>query len=271
MAAVLIGTFGALVGSFLNVVVYRVPRGLSVAHPPSACGSCGHAIRARDNIPIVSWMVLRGRCRDCAAPISIRYPLVELVGAIAFAAVAWRFLPNFSAAEGGLQVAAAVTELVAYLYFVAIGVALALIDLDTHRLPNAIVLPAYPISAALLGSSAAFSGQLQPVLTALAGFALLGGLYLVLALVKPDGMGMGDVKLAGVIGLFLGWLGLPALAVGAIAVSLLGGIVAAVMLLAGKSGKHAVPFGPILLSGAWVGILFGDPIAVAYLSLFGIT
>ncbi|MEO8528712.1 MAG: prepilin peptidase, partial [Pseudolysinimonas sp.] len=143
MVAVLVGTFGTFIGSFLNVVVYRVPLGKSIVSPPSACGSCGHEVRAYDNIPLISWLVLRGKCRDCAAPISIRYPLVELAGAVAFGLVAWRFLPAVFAAVGTLALIATILQLVAFLYLASISIALALIDLDTKRLPNTIVLPAY--------------------------------------------------------------------------------------------------------------------------------
>ena len=132
----LVVVIGLLIGSFLNVVIWRVPRGESVVAPPSACPACGHQIRARDNIPVLSWFLLRGRCRDCAAPISARYPLVEAATALLFAFVLLRFDWTWS--------------LPAYLFLAALAVALALIDLDVHRLPSSIVVPAYPVLAALL-------------------------------------------------------------------------------------------------------------------------
>jgi leader peptidase (prepilin peptidase)/N-methyltransferase len=271
MLAVLVGAFGTFIGSFLNVVIYRVPRGASVVAPPSACGSCGHEVRPYDNIPLVSWLVLRGKCRDCAAPISVRYPLVELAGAAAFGVVAWRFLPDVFEAVGAPAVVAAVLQLVAYLYFAAISIALALIDLDVHRLPNVIVLPAYLVGAALFGTAALLTGTWQPLVTGALGALALGGFYLVLALVRPGGMGMGDVKLAGVIGLYAGWLGVPELLVATIAAALLGGLAGVGMLIAGRGRRAALAFGPWLLAGAWIGILVGAPLAGAYLSLFGIT
>ena len=271
MVAVLVGAFGTFIGSFLNVVIYRVPRGKSIVAPPSACGACGHEVRPYDNIPLISWLVLRGKCRDCAAPISVRYPLVELAGAVAFGLVAWRFLPEVIAASGAAALVAGILQLVAYLYFAAISIALALIDLDVHRLPNVIVLPAYLVGLALLGGAAALTGSWQPLLVGALGALALGGLYLVLALVRPGGMGMGDVKLAGVIGLFAGWLGIPELLVATIAAALLGGIVGVGMLLAGRGRRAAIAFGPWLLAGAWIAILIGAPLANAYLSLFGIT
>lgn len=270
-AALMVGAFGTLIGSFLNVVIYRVPLGRSIVAPPSACGSCGHAVRGYDNIPLISWLVLRGKCRDCAAPISVRYPLVELAGAIAFGLVAWRFVPAVFAATGGPEVAAALLQLVAYLYLVAISIALALIDLDTRRLPNVIVLPAYLVGLALLGVAALLTGSWAALATAGIGAVATGGLYLILALVRPGAMGMGDVKLAGVVGFFLGWLGVPELILGTVAAFILGGLVGVGMLLAGRGRKAAIAFGPWILAGAWVAILAGAPLVRAYLSLFGIT
>jgi len=272
VAAVLAaGAFGTLIGSFLNVVVYRVPLGLSIVAPPSACGSCHHVIRAYDNIPLISWLMLRGRCRDCHAPISVRYPLVELAGGVAFAVVAWRFGTDVLMAPTGLAAAAGALALVAFLYFAAIGIALALIDLDVHRLPDAIVLPAYVVGAVLLGVSAVLAGNPGSLLTALIGMVAAFALYLGLALIRPGAMGMGDVKLAGVIGLYLGWLGVPELVVGVAAAFLVGGVVGIGMLIARRSSRTAIPFGPWMLLGAWIGALAGVPIAQAYLNLSGIT
>jgi len=134
-----IGLLGLAVGSFLNVVVARVPAGASVVRPGSACPSCGHEIRARHNVPVLSWLWLRGRCADCRSPISPRYPIVELLTALLFAAVTAEL-----GADHRLTLAPAL------LYFTALGVALAAIDLDVHRLPNALVLPSYPVLAGLL-------------------------------------------------------------------------------------------------------------------------
>ena len=271
MIAVLVGAFGTLIGSFLNVVIYRVPLGRSIVSPPSACGACGHEVRGYDNIPVISWLLLRGRCRDCAAPISVRYPLVELAGALAFGLVAWRFVPEILAAQGTLALVAGIVQLVAYLYFAAISLALALIDIDTHRLPNVIVLPAYLVGAVLLGAVALLTGDLGALGLAAIGAVATGGTYLALALARPGGMGMGDVKLAGVAGLFLGWLGVPELVLGTVAAFVLGGVYGVGMLLAGRGRRSAIAFGPWLLAGAWLAILIGAPIVDAYLSLFGIT
>ncbi|HEX7834048.1 MAG TPA: prepilin peptidase [Pseudolysinimonas sp.] len=269
MAAVAaLGTFGLVIGSFLNVVIYRVPLGRSIVSPPSACGSCGHAIRAYDNIPLISWVLLRGRCRDCAAPISVRYPLVELAVGVFFAVVAFRFAPVLPFT--GLELASEISVLVLFLYFAAISLALAVIDVEKRRLPNAIVLPAYIVSAVLLTVAAALTDAWPALLTALLGGVIVGGVYLTLALVRPDAMGLGDVKLAGVIGILLGWVGWDALAVGAIAAFLLGGIVGVAMLVGGRGRKASLAFGPWMLAGAWIGILAGQPIATSYLQLFGV-
>jgi leader peptidase (prepilin peptidase)/N-methyltransferase len=268
---VVLGIFGALIGSFLNVVVYRVPLKRSVVSPPSACATCGAHIRPYDNIPIVSWLLLRGRCRDCRNRISVRYPLVELGGAALFVAVALLLVPRLAAATTGLALAAAILALVAFLYLSAISLALALIDLDVHRLPNVIVLPAYIVGVVLLGAASVLSGDYGALLRAAIGCAALGLLYLALALVVPGGMGFGDVKLAGVLGLFLGWLGWSPLIVGAFLAFALGGVFGLILIAVRRGGrKTAIPFGPWMLAGAWIGIFAGVPITTGYLSLFAL-
>jgi leader peptidase (prepilin peptidase)/N-methyltransferase len=269
--ALLIGAFGSLIGSFLNVVVYRVPAGKSIVSPPSACGNCGHHIRGHDNIPVLSWLILRGKCRDCSSPISARYPLVEVGAAIFFAVVAWRFLPSLSAHSSGLDVAAVVVTLVAFLYFAAVSVALALIDLDTRTLPNVIVIPSFVVGALLLSGASMLSGDLGSLVIATVGAIALAALYLGVALVHPGGMGFGDVKLAAVVGLFLGFIGWEALAVGTLAAFILGGMFGITLLATGRATrKTGMPFGPWMLGGAWIGILVGTPIASGYLALFGL-
>ncbi|MGO4301098.1 prepilin peptidase [Leifsonia sp. RAF41] len=272
-AVVCAGVFGALIGSFLNVVVYRVPAGRSIVSPPSACGSCGTEIKPYDNIPVVSWLALRGRCRTCRSAISIRYPLVEAATAGAFALVAWWFWagPQAPAAGGTGAVVAGLLTLVAFLYLTAITIALALIDLDTHRLPNTIVLPSYVVGLVLLGAAALVAGDPMALLRAVIGAAALYVFYLILALVYPGGMGFGDVKLAGALGLFLGYLGWAPLVVGAFAAFLLGGLFALVLVVTRRAGRGSgIPFGPWMLAGAWLGILAGPTIGSAYLALLGL-
>lgn len=272
MPAVILGLFGSLIGSFLNVVIFRVPAGRSIVSPPSACGSCGSLIRGYDNIPVVSWLLLRGRCRVCKAAISPRYPLVELGTAVAFAAVTiWALVRWGMPVAVDRQAAGAAAVLLAFLYLASISIALAMIDLDTHRLPDRIVLPAYVVGAVLLTAGGVLGGDGAALVRAGIGLLTLGLLYLALALAYPGGMGFGDVKLAGVLGLFLGFVGWPELAVGAFSAFILGGLFSIVLLATRRAArKSGIPFGPWMLIGAWCGIFFGAPIGAAYLSLFGL-
>ena len=265
---VLAGGFGLITGSFLTVVVWRLPRGESLSHPGSACPHCGHPIRWWDNVPVLSWLILRAKCRDCGAPISRRYPAVELATGVMFAGVAWWLLSTISPQA---PIAAAIATSLAYFYLASISIALALIDLDTKRLPNAIVYPAYIVGAVLLTASSILSGDLVWLLRAAIGMVALFVFYLILALIRPGGMGLGDVKLAGVLGLFLGWLGWGELLVGAFAAFLIGGLFAVILLLSRKAGRRtAIPFGPWMLVGAWVGVFAGGSILHGYLALFGL-
>jgi leader peptidase (prepilin peptidase)/N-methyltransferase len=247
------GLLGLLVGSFLNVVVWRVPRKESVVRPASHCPGCGHPIRSRDNIPVLSWLLLRGRCRDCRTPISARYPAVELLTAGVWVAFGLKF---------GFD-----TQLPAFLYFGAVGVALALIDLDTKRLPNVLVLPSYPIALGLLLIPAARHGDWHDYARALAGLAALYGFYFLLVLVYPAGMGFGDVKLAGVLGIYLGWLGWGELVAGGFLGFFLGGVVGGLLMLVRRAGrKSQIPFGPFMILGAFLAVLWGHALADAYTS-----
>ncbi len=248
---------GLLVGSFVNVVIWRVPRGESVVRPPSHCPGCNRPIRPRDNLPVLSWLLLRGRCRDCETAISARYPAVEVATAAVLGVMAWRF---------GLDAA-----LPAFIYLGVIGVALTMIDIDVHRLPNAIVLPSYVVAAVLLGGAAVATGEWSSLLRAVLGGAALFALYFLLAFVYPAGMGFGDVKLAGVLGAYLGWLGWGVLLVGGFLGFLLGGVVGGGLMMARRAGrKSKIPFGPFMLAGAFIAILLGQPIFDGYLNLMGL-
>ena len=275
LAFILLGIVGAAIGSFLNVVVYRVPKGLSVVSPPSACPGCGHLIRSWDNIPVLSWLLLGGKCRDCRAPISVRYPLVEAGTALFFGLVGWWALTD-SIGDQAVSITSAgaigfALSLVAFLYLTGVSVALALIDLDTHTLPDRIVLPAYVVGAVLLGLAALVAGEYGQLLSAGVGLASLWLLYFLMAVLYPGGMGFGDVKLAGVLGLFLGWLGWGPLVVGAFSAFLLGGLFALALLASRRvTRKGGIPFGPWMLAGAWVGIFAGDTSWHWYLALFGL-
>jgi leader peptidase (prepilin peptidase)/N-methyltransferase len=246
--------FGLAVGSFLNVVAHRVPRGESLLRPGSRCPSCDAPIRARHNIPVLGWLLLRGRCADCRAPIARRYPVVELTTGLLFVAVTYRI--------ADLDMIAA---LPAYLYFTAIGVALTVIDLDVRRLPNAIVLPSYPVLAVLLTVASAWTGDWWALARAGIGAAALFGFFFAVAFAYPAGMGLGDVKLAGLVGGVLAYLSWAALVVGAFAGFLLGALVGVGVMLAGRGGrKTAVPFGPFMVAGALLALFVADPLATFY-------
>ncbi|MCV2394578.1 prepilin peptidase [Actinotalea sp. M2MS4P-6] len=249
---------GLAVGSFLNVVIWRVPRGESVVRPPSACPRCGHAIRPRDNVPVLGWLLLRGRCRDCGEPIAVRYPLVEGVTAVLFGLVALRF-------------AAAPAAIPAFLFLTAVGIALALIDLDVHRLPNALVLPSYPVLAVLLALASVddWSAMLRALIGGVALYAFYFALMFVSELVLGrTGMGFGDVKLAGLLGGAMAWVGWGALVVGGFGAFLLGGLASLLLILTGRGGRGTqIPFGPWMIIGAALGVAVGEQLWSAYLQL----
>lgn len=286
---------GLLIGSFLNVVVHRgfpavnrlnrlghcepppfwprsvrllgrrlarrspqspVPEGRSVAEGRSACPACGSAIRARDNVPLVSWVLLHGKCRDCRAPISARYPLVELACAVLFAALARKL--------------GADPVLPALLVLGAAGIALALIDLDVGRLPFVITVPMLAVVSALLivdGLADGWSPATTGLLSMAVWFGIYGGLWFGTA---GRGMGLGDVVLAPSLGLALGWLGWGPSLVGLLAGFGTGAFVGVAMITAGRAGRRtALPFGPFMLTGAAVGVFVGSTIWGDYLSLVG--
>jgi leader peptidase (prepilin peptidase)/N-methyltransferase len=257
---VAVGVFGLAIGSFLNVVIYRVPNGGSLIAPASHCPHCQAPVRNRHNVPVLGWLVLRGRCADCAAPISARYPLIELFTGAAFVLVTWR-----------LYSVDRMAGLPAWLYFTAMAIALAAIDIDCHRLPNAIVLPSYPVLALLLAVPTLWQHDYWALLRTAIGCAALFGGYFGLALAYPKGMGFGDVKLAGLIGAVLGWLSYSALLVGAFAAFLLGGLVGIAVIASRRgTGKTPLPFGPFMLAGAALALYLAEPILDYYLRVTGL-
>jgi len=258
--------FGMVIGSFLNVVAYRVPAGISLLRE-SRCPRCDTPVRWWQNVPVVSWLALRARCAGCREPISWRYPAVELVTGALFAAIAWLL----SWQGLGPNLAAGLAELLAFWWFAGTSIALALIDLDTRRLPNALVLPGYAVGGSLLVLAAVLGADWSALLRAVVGMIALFGLYSMLWLVRPGAMGAGDVKLAGLVGLYLGWLGWGPLVVGGIAAFILGGIFGVGLIVGRRAGrKTAIAFGPWIIVGAWTGILAGATIAHLYTSLSGI-
>ncbi|MGU3643973.1 prepilin peptidase [Microbacterium sp. C23T] len=278
------GVLGLLIGSFLNVVAYRVPAKISLLRE-SRCPHCDAPIKPWQNIPVASWIMLGGKCAKCGAPISVRYPIVEAVTGVAFAVVTWWGLavyswgPDVSSGSllarstiGGVSAVEALAlgiAIVAFLYFTSISIVLTLIDLDTHRLPNSIVLPSYLVAGILFTIAAWLTTAWSALAVAAIGMAVLYLLYFLMRAVRPGGMGGGDVKLAGVIGIYLGWLGWGALAVGAFAGFLYGGVFGIVLMLLRRAGrKTAIPFGPWMILGAWTGVFAGEAVGRWYVNLF---
>lgn len=240
---------GLIVGSFLNVVAHRLPGRRSLAVPASHCPACETPIKPYDNVPVLSWLVLRGRCRSCAAPISARYPLVEAGTAALFAAVVAVHLADTASLVLGLA-------LVAFL------VPIALIDLDHRIIPNRLTLPA-AVLAIVLGTALDPGGQVERLIAGAAGALALG----IPSLMNPKGMGLGDAKLVGVMGLYLGAALAPAFLVALVVGTVVGiAIVARKGMAAGR--KTAIPFGPFLALGGVVGVLAGSEVMALYLSAF---
>ncbi|MCP3938305.1 MAG: prepilin peptidase [Actinomycetia bacterium] len=246
------GFYGLLIGSFLNVVIHRVPREESINHPRSHCPACGTAIAWFDNVPFISWLVLRGRCRGCSAPISPRYPIVEALSAATFVVVAM--------AVGAAWI------LPAFLVFAAVLIALSGIDIDTRKIPNRLLYPAVAAAIVLLGGGALLDSAADRLLWAAAGAALGFTILFAIWFIAPGGMGYGDVRLSGYIGLHLGYFGLGHVALGLFVGFLLGAVVGVVLMaVGGRSRKSAIPFGPFLAAGAVFALAVGDPILDAYL------
>lgn len=247
-AATFAGVFGAIIGSFLNVVAYRLPRHESLITPASHCPRCDTPVKPYDNIPVLSWLLLRGHCRSCGEPISVRYPLVELAtGLLCLGAVL----------AGGSDV-----KVVLALGLILLVVPIALIDLEHRLIPNRLTLPG-AVFALAVGLALDPGGE--PTRLIAAGAA--GGFLLLPALAYPGGMGMGDVKLAGTMGLFLGSAVAPALLIALLSGTVLGGAVMARKgVAAGRKTK--IPFGPFLAFGAVVAVFAGHPLVNVYVNHF---
>ena len=244
--------FGLAIGSFMTVVVSRVPAGESVIRPRSRCPGCGAEIANRDNVPVVSWVLLGGRCRGCGERISVSYPLLELSTAalvVAAAVVYERFWVAVMMAA-----------------FLALMPAISWIDIRHRIIPNRITYPAFLGFAAFVVLAWLFDGGTDPVRALIGSLSYAGVLFLV-ALISR-GMGMGDVKLALVIGLVLGSLGLRFVGVAAAAAVVFGGLGGIVALAAGRDRKAMIPFGPYMAVGAVVAAFWGEPIADWYLRSF---
>jgi leader peptidase (prepilin peptidase) / N-methyltransferase len=262
---VMAGVFGAIWGSFFNVVIARVPRQESIVRPASRCPSCGQPIRAVDNVPILSYLWLRGRCRACGAPISARYPLVELLSALIAAALWWQFVTADPAQAAGIRVA----RFACYFAFAGVLVVLSFIDLATRLLPDVITLPSIPILY-LAAFATHQAGWLERLIGAAAGylvFRLIADFYY--HVLKREGLGLGDGKLLAIVGAVLGWKALPFVVFGA---SFVGPLVSIPVALVARRrsataeplNRMLIPFGPFL-AGAALAYLFVSPWLTAWL------
>jgi leader peptidase (prepilin peptidase)/N-methyltransferase len=265
------GLLGLMVGSFLNVVIHRLPimmerdwaaqcaelkgeaapafEPLSLARPRSRCPHCGHSITALENIPLVSWLLLRGRCKGCAAPISLRYPLIEALTGLLFALAAWHF--GFTAAGLGALV------------FVAALLALTAIDFDTQLLPDDITLPLLWIGLALNAFNV-YTDLRSAVIGAMAGYLSLWSVYWLFKLFTgKEGMGYGDFKLLAALGAWLGWQ-MPPLTI--LLSSLVGAVVGISLMTFARHGRNVpIPFGPYLAAAGAIALVWGKPLTRAYL------
>lgn len=276
LTPVLVGVsllMGLVVGSFLNVIIHRVPLGLSIVTPGSACPNCHHQLRTRDNIPVVSWLMLRGRCRDCEHPISVRYPLVEAGTGMAFAVATWVLIATVSS---GLLVWIVFSWIV-----ISFAISLMAIDIDVHRLPNSLTVPflvvvviGMPVAAAAGGSTLTQMPLARASISALCWLWIYGLLWLgaPIAFGKP-GMGVGDVKLAPTLGFLTGWVGWSASIVGFFAAYFVGLIIAIPIMMSrravdadadtksdadrGSRRDTYVAHGPNMLIGAAIGMFLG--------------
>lgn len=250
-AALVLGLFGLIVGSFANVVIYRVPEGRSIVTPPSACPKCGARVRPLDNVPVISWVLLRGHCRDCKAPISYRYPATEALVGLLFAGTGWRFGISWTAVGEAVLVGGLVM--------------LGLIDLDHLLLPRRVVYTTLGIVAAAFLAGAAIDNQWHRL-----GVAALSGLvpwalFFAINFLSPRALGFGDVRLALLMGFGLGWLGGLYALFGFLAASILGSVIGVTLIALGKAARRTpIPFGTFLATGALIAVLAGGPVVNWY-------
>lgn len=246
-ALALVALLGSVFGSFANVAIHRVPLGRPVIRPRSACPSCGTALSGIENVPVLSWLVLRGRCRHCQARISVRYPLVELATAAVWVLLAMRI---------GWR-----PELPAYLMFGTTLVILTAIDFAHHRLPNKVLSWASLVGLALFALAMLLHWDLRPFLRGIGGMFLYGVPMIVIGIVGGGNMGWGDVKFAPYLGFHLGWLRVAYVPLGAFMGFLFGAVVGVLLVVLHSAGrKTQIAFGPYMALGALVCILAGDTI-----------
>ncbi len=253
---------GCIFGSFLNVVIWRVPNHISITNPKrSFCPKCEAPIAWYDNIPIFSWLALGAKCRHCKEPIAARYPLVESLGGLSFLAVT----------AGGMFGAYPLWALPVLYVFACVSIVIAFIDLDHHLILNVVLLPTLIATVLLLVVASFGIGEWNRLGRGALCALILFVFYFVLSLIWKGGMGDGDIKLAFILGLLLGWLGWPQFIIGSFAAFFIGGAISLVLLASKKVDLHGgIPFGPSMLLGAWLGIFAGVPIATLYLQLTGL-
>ena len=275
---VMVAIFSLVIGSFLNVVIYRLPKMMendwqqeyqayfnadtaaaparfNLAVPRSACPACNAPVQARDNVPVISWLLLKGKCRSCSAPISARYPVVEALTAVLSAVVAWKL---------GFGLAAAVI-----IFTTWVLIALTFIDIDKMLLPDQLTLPLLWLALLFSLSDSAFVNPAQAIVGAAAGYLSLWSVYWLFKLLTgKEGMGYGDFKLLAVFGALLGASQLPLI----ILLSSLVGAVVGITLLSvqGKDKATPIPFGPYIAAAGWIALLWGEQLTNAYLRYLGL-
>jgi leader peptidase (prepilin peptidase)/N-methyltransferase len=248
------GVVGLVIGSFLGLVVDRVPRGESIVSPPSHCVACSAPIRPYDNIPVISYVVLRGRCRACGARIPPRDALVELGTGVLFVLVAWRVSSAWAVP--------------AYCLLAASMVAISAIDLEHLRIPSPLVYTTAALGAPLLVLASAGTHHWSALLSALIAGAVAFAAFFALFFAVPKGIGYGDVRLAGLCGGFLGWIGYREAIAGFLLSFIIAGVPAAILLAMHKVNRRTqIPFGPFLAAGTMIAVLFGAPIVHAWAGL----
>ncbi len=244
IATPLAGMLGVMAGWWVSMAIRRLPRGEPIFRSWPRCYACDGYLAGKDLVPVFSWLALRGKCRSCGAPLGYRYLLLELGTGLLFAVLTLRL---------GLSLA-----LLAYLYLAAVCVALFIIDVRVHRLPDILTLPSYVVICVLLLLDAVATGNWSALLRAGVGMVVLFGAYYALAVVAAGALGFGDVKLAGLLGLLLGWSGWYALIVGGVLGFVYGGLFSLVLLVSRRvDGKTKIPFGPFMVLGALSAVLLG--------------